>query len=345
MKVYIDPHSNIDYTAYYIKGLYDVFGESNVTFSNRHFRKLKPSHAIKFIIYSHNTIHKYVIDWSDDSSIEPSDYAWCDVYGKINFNPEQTAEQYHQKIASLAPSFGIKIWNNLDTSIYGFQNLVRIQRKISKVKSFLSSYYKQSKQVAINNYKPSKSATDYIYSINTLWSSDQWINNDETVNLYRANFMKVCKNLLNINFEGGFIYSKIKNMNPHFQKFIINAKWIPKETYINKIKASVLVFNTPAWALCHGWKLGEYLALGKAIISTPIINELPEPLVHGKHIHIVSGNEDDIRDAIELIISDTEYRQSLERNAHDYYLKYVSPSQSIRILLQKCQAEVLQGVY
>ncbi|WP_461044400.1 glycosyltransferase [Spirosoma harenae] len=342
MKVYIDPLSNIDYTAFYIKGLYDVFGESNVGFSSQYFQGLKQTKAIKFTICNSNIIHRYVIDWSDDSIIEDMDYDWCDVYGKINFNAEKTPAKYHQKITQLAPSFGIKLWSKLHSGLYGLQNLFRAQKKYTDIKSFLSSYYKQSKQVSLDYYSPGTTIPDYIYSVNTLWASDQWINNDETVNLYRANFMNACMNFQNLHFEGGFVYSKIKNLNPCFQHLIIKDSWVPKEVYINKIKASTLVFNTPAWALCHGWKLGEYLALGKAIISTPLINQLPEPLEHGKHIHIVSGSEADISAAIELIVENVAYRQSLESNARDYYLNYVSPTRSIKILLQKYQNEVFQ---
>ncbi|GAB3993217.1 hypothetical protein GCM10028807_27920 [Spirosoma daeguense] len=345
MKVYIDPNSNIDYTSFYIKGLYDVFGESNINFANQYFTKLKISRALKFVVINNKIINRYIIDWSDDSAIEDSDYEWCDVYGKINLNPEYTSEKYNQKIISVAPSFGIKIWDNSLAGFYGFRNLLQTQRSFRGIKSFLSSYYKQSRQISINAYKPGKARSNYIYSINTLWSSDQWINNDNTVNQYRANFMNACKSMKEVHFEGGFVYSKIKNTNIRFQNLVVNEKWVPKQIYINKIKASTLVFNTPAWALCHGWKLGEYLALGKAIISTPLVNDLPEPLEHGKHIHIVSGKETEIREAIELIRSNEDYRKTLEKNAYEYYLRYVSPSQSIRIVLNKCENNILQSAY
>jgi glycosyltransferase involved in cell wall biosynthesis len=83
---------------------------------------------------------------------------------------------------------------------------------------------------------------------------------------------------------------------------------------------------------CHGWKLGEYLALGKAIISTPISNDLPLSLVHGENIHIVENNFEEIRKAIILIIKDDEYRHKLEKGAHLYWEKYGTPSKSLELL-------------
>ena len=39
-KIIIDASSRILYTSFYIKGLYDVFGKKNVTFSATHFTDL-----------------------------------------------------------------------------------------------------------------------------------------------------------------------------------------------------------------------------------------------------------------------------------------------------------------
>jgi hypothetical protein len=54
--------------------------------------------------------------------------------------------------------------------------------------------------------------------------------------------------------------------------------------------------------------LGEYLAMGKAIISTPLSNKLPEDFIHGKIIHIIS-NLEELKNAILLIIEDNSYRK------------------------------------
>ena len=84
---------------------------------------------------------------------------------------------------------------------------------------------------------------------------------------------------------------------------------------------------------CLGWKLGEYLALGKAIISTPIQRQLPADLEHGTHIHVVDGSEDSIRDAIQRITCDGAYRLRLEVNSRAYFDRYVNPQSAIERLV------------
>ncbi len=332
MIVYVDPQTDVDYTAFYIKGLYDLFGKANVSFAGRYFMGLLPNRTLKFVLIANGLTHNYVVDWGDDPSVDEQDYEWCNFYGKINFNTTQTPILYRQKVVSLSPGFGINLWSLPASIFYGLFNLIKAGKPAISPKKFLSKYYKQSKQLPLRAYEPGKTEENYIYSLNTLWNSNEWINNDATVNQYRANFMNACQSLPNINFEGGFVYSQNRNTNPKFQRLVIDAAWIPKSTYLDKIKASAIVFNTPAWALCHGWKLGEYLALGKAIISTPILNELPATLEHGRHIHIVSGAENEIMEAIDFIINNPDYRTHLEKNAYQYYCMYGSPVESIKLL-------------
>ena len=92
-------------------------------------------------------------------------------------------------------------------------------------------------------------------------------------------------------------------------------------------------FNTPAFWDCHGWKLGEYLALGKAIISTPLSNDLPAPLIHGQHIHIIpDSSKESIREAVVLLINNPDYRENLEKNALNYWNEFGNPEKSLNLL-------------
>ena len=111
------------------------------------------------------------------------------------------------------------------------------------------------------------------------------------------------------------------------------------DDYIRKTKESVVVFNTPSVCECHGWKLAEYLCMGKAIISTPLTREMPAPLEHGKHVHFVNSVEE-IYDAVVKINSDAQYRKRLEDGARRYYEKWVAPEIVIQRLLEKVGVQV-----
>lgn len=72
--------------------------------------------------------------------------------------------------------------------------------------------------------------------------------------------------------------------------------------------------------------------MGKCIISTPLSNDLPAPLVHGEHIHYVENTEESMRDAVEYILAHPEYRHKLEAGARAYWEKYGTPEASLKLL-------------
>jgi glycosyltransferase involved in cell wall biosynthesis len=131
--------------------------------------------------------------------------------------------------------------------------------------------------------------------------------------------------------EGGFF---VTVNHPQYEDFkdLVFLERYTLDDYIEKTKLSAFVFNTPAVLNCHGWKLGEYLAMGKAIISTPLSNKLPGELKHGENIHIISSN-DEMAAAIDLLLKDSNYRKKLENGARRYYLKYANPEAVIRNIL------------
>lgn len=332
MKIYIDPRVNIEYGAFYIYGLYRLFDKNNVKFDITYFKEIKGSSNFNFIIVYKNREEKYSIDYNDTSDINVPLYNWCDYYGKINFRRSHSFSNSDKKIIIIPPGFGINVWKLLPTFAACFINLMQINNAF-RSKRYISGYVKQLRHLPVSYYTKDINKANYVFSFNTLWNSDEWIKNDDTVNRMRYNFYKSVTSFKDLITEVGFIYSTNKNENPLFQEYISN-KWIAKKVYLDKTKKSAFVFNTPAWDLCHGWKLAEYLALGKAIISTPLVNELPFPLEHGKHIHFVSGSVEEISEAIELLIANPAYRQTLENGARQYYLTYVQPTACLSRLMR-----------
>ena len=118
----------------------------------------------------------------------------------------------------------------------------------------------------------------------------------------------------------------------------------PKE-YLEKIQQSKLVFNTPAFWDCHGWKLGEYMALGKCIISTPISNELPTPIEYSdktdkawmsEYFYIVDKNKQSMKDAIEYLKNNSQHREMMESRVAKYWENNGTPIASLKRLGIKC---------
>ena len=74
--------------------------------------------------------------------------------------------------------------------------------------------------------------------------------------------------------------------------------------------------------------------MGKAIISTPLLREMPAPLIHGENIHFVSSDKE-LFEAVRLINQDEKYRKKLEDGARRYYEQWLSPEVVIRRVIMK----------
>ena len=343
-KVLVDASSRIFYTSFYLKGLYDVFGKKNVSFSNNDFKMLMRDseefsfeHYFAFILILTDTRKiKIIIDFCDPTDINESAYLWCDFYAKINFNSTEIDQKFKEKTVIIPPGFGIKIWNLWETIYHCFSNLVKCKfNPIVSLKRFIEDYYLQYRSVYLSEYQNKKSLEKkepYVFMIATLWHE-----NDEKTNQKRKAFIEALK-IKNCNFEGGFFAEESHPKKKEYNDFLITKPY-SREMYIEKTRLSNFVFNTPAVHNCHGWKLAEYFAMGKAIISTPLSNEMPVQLEHGTTIHIVS-NGDELTSGILLLLNDKKYRAKLSENATDYYDKVIHPKAVIQTILSRIPASI-----
>lgn len=332
MKVIIDPEDDIQYMSFYVKGLIDRFGQSNVGYNRHAFSELsnadRATRTMRFIIKDATHERRYTIDTNDSYRINESLYTWSDVYGSVNTNWAKTPDSQQGKLVSLCPSFAIRYTHPLLAWSSAIKGVILTRRPKRK---YLGSWRRMLQRPKLKEYTPQPARDNYIFHLSTLWQSDEWNRNNEGVNLRRAYFIRACQELApELLFEGGLAASPNNTSASLFSDCLANR--ISSKVCLDKTKESTLVFNTPAYWDCHGWKLGEYMALGKAILSTPLSNDLPAPLIHGQHIHIAGATQVEMSEAIKYMLSHSEYRHRLEANIHEYWQQYGTPEASLKLL-------------
>jgi glycosyltransferase involved in cell wall biosynthesis len=328
MKVYIDAASDIYYSSFYIKGLKQLF-PGKVYYSSNYFKDFSHNnHFFCFVIEDKNEVLKYVVDFSDSYKIIDSAYDWCDVYGKINL----IETEKRNKVIPIGPGFGIKLYTFAQLLLVSSINFIKSYSRIPNKRKFFSDYKNQYCRLRLEEYKTEKSSNKYVFFAASIWKKEVNTNN------FRKNFIEACKANKTVDFNGGFA--------PRRQKDVLDfqlhemEEMIKLENYIQNIKKSSFVFNTPAVLDCHGWKLAEYLALGKAIISTPISRVLPFNLKDNEDVLICNGSIESISDKIDLINSDSKFKERLERNAVKYFEEYLHPVQVIKKMIDKANIKL-----
>jgi hypothetical protein len=335
----IDPRFSYYYASFYLYGLNQVYGNCKFKkkcFIDLPFEELAHSND-RLLCYmvkdNSGRARKIVIDYRDQTSIIDSFYDWADVYAKINVNETETIVPDKSKLRLIAPGFGIRYYNLSQTLWNALSNLLVIKKGHFGInvnaKDFLRDYlltwYRRRpyKEYHLNSIKE---RDNYVFFVSTLWRHQNCI---EHTNPLRALFMRTCKKL-GIDFEGGFYISQSGNSSAtDGYKDLLLAQRVELKDYIVKTRQSMFVYNVPSCLNCHGWKLGEFLAMGKSIISAPLYNELPGD---GKQIMLSVDSEEELEDAIVLLTKDTEKRKIFEANALTYYKKYVSPEAVIQYL-------------
>ena len=344
-RILIDTRTKYNYSSWYILGLRRIFGTTAINYDISSFKELdytsgKDLNAgMAFIIESRNEKLRIFIDFEDKEVIAKDRYNWCDIYGKIN-SAFDIQKQY-PKVLPIGPSFGLQIDQKWKIPFLTLKNYLK-GRDYSKIpfKIVLRDYlYTIVRRRPLSYFeKRSLVRNNYVFHASTLWYSKGTM---ATTNEYRGAFMRACQKA-KIELEGGFFYVEGKAVldeAPDYPKYkekygdLIYTKRLSMDDYIQKTKESFVVFNTPSVCECHGWKLAEYLCMGKAIISMPLTREMPgEGLVHGKNVHFVTSPKE-IYDAVIQIKDDTTYREKLEKGARDYYEKWLAPEMVVKRLI------------
>lgn len=334
--ILVDPRIRFNYATYYIKGVEDGMGEKAL-FSTEPFQSLRYEKWYEYFSGVPMIVDgkKVFIDYCDYDFIVEDRYEWCDIYAKVNCTEEQLKEQ--TKLMAIGPGFGIQLYSPSKTLWKGLRNYHTCKGKMSiSFREFIGNYgYSFIRRRNIEHYEHEgiKVNKNYVFHASILWNKKL---QDQTTNAQRAVFLKICREL-GLQVDGGLVYLKksggeLKNYAKYktkYKDFLIKERINPDE-YIEKTKRSLCVFNAPSVGMCHGWKLAEYLCMGKAIISVPLTRALPAPI---EALRIVN-NPIELKEAVEEIRSNDALRKDMERASREYYEKWLAPKAVMKQVLQ-----------
>ena len=319
----IRPPLDYSYYSFELLGLKRLYPSTRFVFD----RLLFPEIGYRYLSFVLPGGRKVVIDSTDDAECNSSGLAWCDVYAKQNLDPVLNDGRDRRKLICIGPSFPVCDWGLVRSWARALADYWTCRKEISDARRHFSSYLTPVRhRVREEDYRPSESSAEYIFFAAPLWP------NEPLCNRSRADFMAACKDLApGVQVEVGFTPRSFLPV-PGFEDLLLPRRYTLRE-YLERTRRSAVAFNTPAVLDCHSWRLGEYLALGKAIISTPLARALPAPLEHGKAVHFVDGSRQSLTDALDRLLRDHDYRRQLERGARRYYDAHVAPEKTIERIL------------
>jgi hypothetical protein len=317
--VRLDPRFAPEHAAYYLSGLIQRYGPAPFPLGLDGFPSAySDNKPLAFVLRRGTNERRIYIAADDMPALDEAALDWADVYGKVNLDRTLVPAGYADKVIPIGPSHALRLWSPRDSMLMGWRT-ARAGGRLAGIREHYRRFWLQtSRRLDHLAYEPAPADDAYVFYNGWLWAKHPEANGP------RAEFMRACKALApDVTFEGGFTPRR-RNDVPEFADVIADRRYTLVE-YLDRIKRSTVVFNNPAAHHCLGWKLAEFLRLGKAIVTLPLSREMPVPVVHGEHVHVVDGSVDAIQQAVRAITADASYRQRLEHGARTYYLEHLTP--------------------
>jgi hypothetical protein len=325
----IYPAFDAFYYSFYWEGLRAWFSPSEITFSRQGFPPFG-RHGLGLRVEAASgpragELRRIFISASDGPAIPKEALGWGDVVGKVNLDPSWIPATAKTKCMAIGPSFGVRAWKPAGAWALAAANFIRLRGQVPSAREHFAGFRRQYRyRLPLDAYRPGEVEHGYVFFLSRLWRKE------EATNRLRSHFVQACQELPGIRFDGGFAPRTHDDIEGFAHQTA--AGMLPFSRYLERTRRSTFVFNTPAVSQCHGWKLGEFLALGKAIISTPLSRQLPAPLEHGTHLHMTDGSPGEIQEACRKILGDNDYRRRLETHARQYFESYLRPARVIERL-------------
>ncbi len=294
---------------------------------------------------------KIVYDTYDGQTIYDDELEWCDFYFKRSFNADAISEiEGKEKIFPLGfnyPVYGIKdysfsriIWGGMSSkSIPDLRKTL-----ISVIRLSLLSYFLKTgsgKRNALYSFfedLPRFDKPKLVIFFARLWDPGrsqeiQFRDERERMNQMRVEIIrKMTKNLGEF-FVGGLeptefslkYYKDCVVQDPHI---------VYKKNYLNLLKHSSIGIATQGLLKSNGWKIGEYIAGAKAVVSESLFSQVPGNFLPSRNYLLFSSSDEAIEQVIKLL-ENPQLRYEMMVENYAYYHLFLRPNMLIWNTLKK----------
>lgn len=202
------------------------------------------------------------------------------------------------------------------------ESIKKLLRHIPNTNVSYSNFYKERFELLASN--PPK--TEQILFITRLWNSH------DDVNTMRINCIRALrKNFKDTQMICGFINTPLaQKICPDL---ILEQSITKKNNYLNLVKSSTICVTTTGLYDSIGWKFGEYVAAGKAIVSEPLLYELPGDFKENTN-YLSFNNSSSCVDAIKTLINSPSLRKEMSDMNIAYYKTHLAPEVLIENVLK-----------
>lgn len=259
----------------------------------------------------------------------------CDIYFKRSYfqpdlNPLESKLQ--EKIFPLGFKYGCRSKHDKSSlaRILGYfiskyihnNNVVFPPTKSLFHLAYLFKLYYSSPIIQDFEVLPSQDKLPVVLFQTRVWAPSESKDNVKEINEERISTIRELKSAFGDKFIGGVMPSKFALQN--YPEEVTNFP-TDRKSFIDLVKSSLIGVYTRGLSNSVACKFPEYLAASSCIVSTPIRNELPSPLMPSKHYLEFSSTNECVM-ACQQLLKNPQMASQMRINNHNYYLTEVEPS-------------------
>lgn len=261
-----------------------------------------------------------------------------DFYFKRSYNYiEHKDFKYAERIYPLGLNYHVTTKGNPIDNINLFSNLKSPKKNIKKI---IKKSLWPHKRFLVEEFEdfPRRNSNKKILFMTRLWSPDgekgenpKLLTEEVMTNRTRINTMRIeCIDLLRNEFGDDFIggLSPTLYTQKNYGKYIINKNMTKRCNYMEMMKSSDICIATTGLHNSTGWKLAEYVAASKAIVSEKINYALPGDFNNNQHYFEFETPDECVIKTLKLANND-ELLYQMMCNNYLYYHNYVRPDRLV----------------
>lgn len=105
-----------------------------------------------------------------------------------------------------------------------------------------------------------------------------------------------------------------------------------RREYLARVRDASIVISSVGLLQSNGWKLGEYVALGKCILSEPIATRLPGNFAAGKN-YLAYDSAEHCLALVKKLLADEALITRIESDNRDYAQQYLAPEKLVENII------------
>ena len=293
----------------------------------QHLRDAKHAHLLVIL----NDEIKLYYDFHDSYEIDETAACEVDYYFKRSYAPSRIPNSFRSNILSLGLNYEV-----YPDSLDSFE-----QQRLASFRSQLSHPDMRRFRPTVEKMhaNPSSLSTRGVLFITRAWDpfdhpdrSEEKIAERIGINESRARCIKLLKREFGDSALAGFLHTEYAAR--HYADILLRDNKISaKGNYIKLLPLYLICVQTTGLHGSIGWKMGEYVAFSRAIVSEKLNYDVPGDFKEGQNF-LAFDEPEQCASAVNDLLSDANLRHAMMQANHEYYLNYLKPDVMLRRTLK-----------